>query len=146
MLLTSPDFDTNKFIPTKFGYRHGNVSPTLRIDSAPTVADCLAILLFDPDAPNGNFTHWITWNIPPETIEVSSSNIPGSAISGLNDMGSSGYMGPAPPSGVHHYHFVVYALKTKLGIPQTSQRTDFDRSIAGVVLEKTELIGLYSEN
>jgi phosphatidylethanolamine-binding protein (PEBP) family uncharacterized protein len=40
---------------------------------------------------------------------------PDGAMAAKNDDGNTGYAGPRPPTGQHHYRFRVYALANALG-------------------------------
>ena len=106
LTVTSSAFKGDGMIPSKYTCEGDNINPPLRISGIPSAAKSLAIIMDDPDAPNGTFDHWIAWNIDPvETIAENSS--PG--IKGKNGRSQNGYTGPCPPSGMHHYHFKVYA-------------------------------------
>ncbi len=68
----------------------------------------------DLDAPTGaGFWHWVVWDIPASAHEIGTS-LPAGAVTGTNDAGVVGYLGPCPPSGdiTHHYKITVYALDT----------------------------------
>jgi len=114
MTLASPAFTDNGEIPAKYGCSGGGqaVSPPLTINSVPADAKSLALIVGDPDAPGGTFTHWIVWNIPPTTTSVAEGLAPAGASEGKNGYGKSGWGAPCPPSGEHHYVFTLYALDT----------------------------------
>jgi len=59
-------------------------------------------------------------------------------------MGENKYTGPCPPSGIHHYHFRVYALDTKLDslLPNTD-RKGLLNAMEGHIFSSGELVGLY---
>ena len=96
----------------------------------------------DPDAPSGTFDHWIMWNIPPiDKIEENSA--PG--IQGINSKNQNKYYGPCPPSGTHHYHFRIYALDTKLDIPEKSDKKALLKALEGHIIATGELIGVYKK-
>jgi hypothetical protein len=144
MQLTSSDFKNNSAMPSWCGYYQGNKALKLEIKQPNPKAVSLAILLYDPDAPSGNFTHWIAWNIPPNTQNLVSDKLTAPAMQGTNGAGSLGYFGPAPPSGTHHYHFVLFALDNTLNLETSDRRDEFDQAIKGHVLEQAELVGLYT--
>lgn len=145
MQLASDSFGDNEPMPHSSGYKNGNERPRLEISGVPPPStSSLALLMYDPDAPGGSFTHWLAWNIPPLTTEIVPDELPSGALQGTNDMNEVGYAGPAPPSGTHHYHFVLYALDTSPTIPNGTKRAAFDQAISGHVIGKTELVGLYS--
>ena len=111
MKLLSPDFrDGGKHSTTLCEGK--DVSPTLTIDGVPKETRSLVLIVDDPDAPGGNFTHWLMWNIMPNLTEIVGNKPPAQAVQGVNDLGKSKYSGPCPPHGVHRYYFRLYALDT----------------------------------
>ncbi|HVS58764.1 MAG TPA: YbhB/YbcL family Raf kinase inhibitor-like protein [Candidatus Saccharimonadales bacterium] len=144
MKLTSTDFGDNEPLPYASGYDQGSEAPRLDISDVPPGTSSLALLVRDPDAPSGDYTHWIVWNIPPTITELVADNLPAGVMQGTNDFGELGFSGPAPPSGTHHYHFVLYALDNSPALPAGTKRAVFDQVIANHVVAKTELVGLYS--
>src|SRR5579862_1927486 len=65
--ISSPAFADNTAIPTKYTCNGDNVSPPLDFKDLPDNTASLAIIMHDPDAPGGDFTHWTVWNISPGT-------------------------------------------------------------------------------
>jgi len=85
-----------------------------------------------PDAPGGTFTHWLVYGMPPNISSLAA--VPAGAAEGVNDFGRRGYGGPCPPRGAaHHYHFVVLALDTWLGLAPGATRSDLEARISGHV-------------
>src|SRR5438128_2119900 len=91
-------------------------SPPLEITGVPPETRSLALIVDDPDAPRGTFTHWIVFDIDPKLIEIGEDHVPENARQGTNDWGEAQYGGPKPPSGEHRYFFRVYALDRKLNL------------------------------
>ena len=143
MKLESPVFPNNDKIPSKYTCDGMNVNPPLKISEVPAAAKSLVLILDDPDAPSGDFVHWTVWNIAPATVEIQEDSVPAGAVQGSTDFGSSGYGGPCPPSGAHHYQFKLYALDTVLNIPQSSKKKDIEQAINAHVLDQALLVGLY---
>jgi Raf kinase inhibitor-like YbhB/YbcL family protein len=143
MKLTSPDFNEGSDIPERFTCDGQDISPTLRIDGVPQAAKSLALIMDDPDAPVGTFTHWLLWNLRPDQSEIASDSPP-EAVQGLTDFGGSKYGGPCPPSGVHRYYFKLYALDTTLNLPPRSKRKALDAAIKGHVIGEAMLMGRYA--
>ncbi|KKQ34796.1 MAG: PEBP family protein [Microgenomates group bacterium GW2011_GWA2_37_6] len=144
MKLTSSSFENNQNIPKTYSCDGDNINPPLEISDVPENAKCLALIMDDPDAPSGTFTHWLMWNIAPDTKEILEGDWPENAEQGINDGGELGYMGPCPPSGVHHYHFNLYALSEKLDIPPNSTKEELEKEIEDALIAKSELVGTYS--
>lgn len=144
MELTSPVFTADEYMPEKYGCHGENINPPLRIEDVPEGTRSLALIVEDPDAPHGTFTHWVIWNINPGTHEIDENRVPGGAEQGLNDFKKTGYGGPCPPSGTHRYVFQLYALDTTLHLGKKAHVDDLVQAMEGHILEQTELVGLYS--
>src|SRR5436305_11002103 len=145
MKITSSAFPEGGTIPEKFSKNGQNVSPELRIEGQPTDAKSLAMIVDDPDAPGGLFTHWLVWNIDPKSTEISEGYAPNGAVQGKNDFGDIGYGGPQPPSGTHRYYFKIFALNSILDLKSGAKRKDLDAALKGHVIAQGQLIGKYSK-
>jgi len=143
--LTSPDFAHGGLIPSRFTCEGQNTSPALEIAGVPAGAQSLALIVDDPDAPAGAFTHWLVWNIPPGTIKIAAGAVPGDAVQGTNGFDIAGYSGPCPPSGTHRYFFRVFALSVSLHLSAGASRTDLDAAMRGHILARTILMGRYAK-
>jgi Raf kinase inhibitor-like YbhB/YbcL family protein len=130
-------------IPSKFTCDGADTSPPLQIADVPSGAKSLALIVDDPDAPGGLFTHWMVWNIPPQTGAIGEGSAP-KGVQGINDFGKSGYGGPCPPSGTHRYYFKVFALDRELDLPFGAKRGQLDAAMKGHVVGQGELMGRYS--
>ncbi len=136
--------------PKKYTCDGMDISPPVEI-SGVKGAKSLAIIMDDPDAPLGVFTHWVIWNIPantttiPEGIPAASEiSKPIKAVQGKNDFGKIGYAGPCPPSGVHRYRVKVYALDTYLNLNPGSTKKDLEEAMKGHILQFGEATATYS--
>ncbi|MBS3112945.1 YbhB/YbcL family Raf kinase inhibitor-like protein [Candidatus Woesearchaeota archaeon] len=144
MKLTSPDFKNNQKIPEKFTCKGNNFNPGLEIENIPVKAKSLVLIMDDPDAPRGTWVHWIVWNIP-ITEKIYENSVPGGSMQGTNSANQTNYIGPCPPSGTHRYFFKLYALDTTLNLPKTSTKAGLEQAMQPHVIEKAELIGLFSK-
>lgn len=142
--LTSTAFAHEGMIPEKYTCDGQNINPHLCISGVPENTKSLALLMDDPDAPQGTFTHWILWGIDPDIQEIAEYSIPPKSNQGTNSFGDLGYDGPCPPGGTHRYQFHLYALDTKIGLHTGANRQDFEQAIEGHILSQTTLIGKYS--
>lgn len=115
MTITSSAFANNENIPVKYTCDGDKVSPPLEITDVPKAAKSLRLVIEDPDAPSGTFTHLKMEGIDPATTAFSEGQL-------------ADYIPPCPPSGTHHYNFILTALNDK-----------------GAVVSKTTLTGLYSK-
>src|ERR1043166_9659214 len=93
MKITSSAFQEGGTIPEKFSKNGQNISPELKIEGAPAEAKSLLLIVDDPDAPVGLFTHWLVWNIDPKTTSIDEGTAPG-GLAGRKDFGKSGDGGP----------------------------------------------------
>jgi Raf kinase inhibitor-like YbhB/YbcL family protein len=143
MKITSSAFQQAGNIPSKFTCDGADSSPPLQIADIPSGAKSLVLIVDDPDAPGGLFTHWIVWNISPQTMAISEASAP-KGVHGQNDFGKSDYGGPCPPSGTHRYYFRIFALDRELDLPPGSRRTQLDAAMKGHVVAQGELIGRYA--
>lgn len=146
MEISSPDFKNGKRIPSKFSCDGESVNPTLLISGVPESAQSLVLIMDDPDAPMGTFTHWLLFNIDPKTEEIKENGVPAGARQGRNNGGKVGYYPPCPPSGTHRYFFKLYALDEKLGLANGARVEELEEAMKGHIIEKAELIGLYSRS
>src|SRR5690554_6138297 len=104
LVLTSPAFQPGQQIPTQHTCDGDDVSPPLTWSGVPERTASLALLVDDPDAPNGTFTHWIVIDLPPDyngrSLVSGVQFEPGSdVVEGSNDFGTGEYGGPCPPAG-----------------------------------------------
>jgi Raf kinase inhibitor-like YbhB/YbcL family protein len=143
MKITSSAFQQGANIPPKFSCDGANTSPSLQISDVPTEAKSLVLIVDDPDAPSGLFTHWAVWNISPQNTTIGEGSTP-KGVQGTNDFGKSGYGGPCPPSGTHRYYFKVFALDRELDLPFGAKRSQLDPAMKGHVIAQGELMGRYS--
>lgn len=143
LTITSSSFQNNQQIPSKYTCDADNINPPLIIENIPQETKTLTLIVDDPDAPIGNFNHWIVWNIPP-TLSIQENSIPGTE--GINSFKQQSYSGPCPPSGTHRYFFKVYALDTTLNLDSNSNKADLEKAMKTHILAKGELIGLYSKS
>ena len=141
--ITSSAFQEGGNVPSKFTCEGSDTSPPLQITGIPSQAKSLVLIADDPDAPSGLFTHWLIWNIPPQTTSISEGNAP-RGVHGTNDFGKSGYKGPCPPSGTHKYSFKVFALDRELDLHGGSKRSQLDAAMKGYVIAQGELVGRYT--
>ena len=143
MKISSSAFENNGMIPSEYTCDGSDVSPPLAISDIPKKAKSLAIIMDDPDAPMGTFTHWVVWNISPQKTQFAR----GDEISfpqGKTSFGRKSYGGPCPPGGTHRYFFKLYALDLVLNLKEGSSKADLEKAMAGHVLSEAILMGKYS--
>ncbi len=144
LTVTSTAFQDNGAIPAEYTCDGAEKSPPLSWSKVPAGTKSIAILVEDPDAPKGTFTHWLVTDIPPTTTSLAAgSALPSGAMAMKNSKGDKKYAGPCPPSGTHHYHFHVYALDSK--IANADSKSQLLASMDGHVLAEGELVGTYEK-
>ncbi len=144
LTLLSPAFQHQGNIPIQYTCDGHNISPPLNLYGIPEGTCSLSLIVEDPDAPNGTWDHWLLWNIAPNHKHIAENEPPPEATTGTNDFGRQEYGGPCPPSGMHHYHFKLFALDTDLNLPVGARKKELERAMQGHILGKTELIGTYT--
>jgi hypothetical protein len=143
MKITSPAFDHEDMIPTKYGCRGDDVSPPLRFEDVPSGARSLALVMDDPDAPVGTWDHWLWWDLDPSTTTIGEDRTAETlgAVPGKNSWGRNDYGGPCPPSGTHRYLFKLYALDAKVGLRAGADKAALERAMAGHIVAEAVLVG-----
>lgn len=143
-VLTSPSFDEGGAIPIRHACDGVDVSPALAWQGAPQGTVSFALIVDDPDARG--FIHWVVYDIPggpagslPEGIGPADS-----PPQGRNDFGRTGYGGPCPPGGTHHYRFTLWALSSRLGLSGTPSAAEVRVAAASKSLGQTALAGTYT--
>lgn len=148
LTLTSPAFQNGGAIPERYTCSGRNESPELAWIGVPGRTRSFVLILDDPDAPIGTFTHWVAYNLSP-TAKVlpegmATLTAAGNGDQGLNGSGEIGYMGPCPPPGkLHHYHFRLYALDEKVDLKAGATAQQVEAVMKGHVLAQTELVGVF---
>lgn len=136
-------FDPGGAVPRRHTCEGEDTSPPLRWEGAPDGTRSLALIVDDPDAPVGTFTHWVAWGIDPAGDGLPEGEAgPGE---GRNDFGETGYRGPCPPPGhgTHRYYFRLHALDAEPELSPGASRAELEEAISGHVLATAELMGTY---
>lgn len=153
MVIQSTAFGPHEPIPRQFTGEGADLSPQLTWSDVPAGTKELALICDDPDAPRPEpWVHWVIYRIPPEADglpenvpQTDTVSQPAGAVQGENSWGRTGYGGPLPPpgSGVHHYHFKLYALDTTLDAGPGLTKDDLLSAMQGHILAEAELVGTY---
>lgn len=144
LTIESPAFNNNGFIPVRYTCQGRDRNPPLVIKNIPPHAASLVLILEDPDAPEGTFTHWLLWNIGPDTGRIDENAVPRGAQQGFNDFGTEGYGGPCPPPGTaHRYVFMLFAVNTMLHVKGTITRQGLEEAIHRHIIAHARLTGFY---
>jgi Raf kinase inhibitor-like YbhB/YbcL family protein len=148
MTLSSVAFKDGGPIPAEYTCDGKNISPPLTWTGVPENTQSLALIVDDPDATGGVWTHWMVFNLPADTLNLqenfAKSPTAQTAKQGRNDFKQTGYGGPCPPSGkTHRYYFKIFALDTMLNLPPDASRKDIDAAMAKHVLSVGQMMGTY---
>ena len=154
MRIKSPAFGNEQSIPPRFTCDGEDVSPPLSWTGVPPEAQSLALVVEDPDAPDPKaakrtFTHWIVYNLPPDSPglpeDVTHDQLASGTLLGRSDFDRTRWEGPCPPWGEHRYFFKLYALDCRLPVAPELTRRALLSAIDGHVLEQAELMGTYQK-
>jgi len=145
MKISSPAFENNMPIPSKYTCEGENINPPLLSEDVPPEAKSLVLIVDDPDAPRGTFIHWVVFNISPQANFIEENSVPLGALLGKNDANSLNYYGPCPPSGEHRYIFHLYALDTQLNLTNGASISEIKDAMRNHILTETELVGRYQK-
>jgi hypothetical protein len=146
--LTSSSFQDGK-IPKQFTCDGADISPSLAWTAPPQATKSLALIVIDPDAPVGTFTHWVLYKLPAEKRSLpeglpNAEQLPDGSRQGINDFDKIGYGGSCPPhNSEHRYVFLLYALDTTPTLSSGAPRSRVEAALKGHVLARGELIARY---
>ncbi len=147
--LTSSAFPNGSDIAAKYTCQGEDVSPELSWTEPPKGTQSFALIVNDPDAPVGDWTHWVLYDVPATARRLDegvarSSQLSDGSRQGMNDFRRVGYGGPCPPPGKpHRYFFRLYALDRKLDVAAGVPRGAVESAMKGHVLGQAELMGRY---
>lgn len=143
--LTSPAFKAGQLIPQKYTCDGTDISPALQWSDTPKNTQSFALILDDPDAPNGVWDHWILFNIPADVNQLAENltSLPKGTLEGKNSWGKSGYRGPCPPQQEHRYFFKLYALDSMLSLSSDVTKSQLESAMKNHILGQTELMTKY---
>ncbi len=144
--VTSPSFAEGARIPVDHTCDGKDLIPELVFSSPPDGTKSLLLIVEDPDAPAGTFTHMVAFNVSPELRKLPSgaelTNAGDGARFGLNDFQVAHYSGPCPPKGeAHRYRFRVVALDTVLKLPEGTPYNQINEAIDGHIIGEGMLTG-----
>ena len=137
----SPDFEDGAVVPRRFTCDGDDAAPQVTFDSAPEGTRSFALIVDDPDAPHGTFTHWLAYDIPPHGPDVRTSQ--GKTLE--NDFGRIGYGGPCPPRGhgAHRYYFTLYAVDVAELQVTHGDRKNLEKALSAHTLATARFMGRY---
>lgn len=143
MQLTSPAFRHGQPLPAEHTCKGSDTSPPLAWTGLPDGTEAVALIMDDPDAPGGTWTHWTFWNLPATvmTLPAGADLSRLGATLGTTSAKTQGYHGPCPPSGTHRYFLTIYALDGRLALERGAPAEELRAAVKGRALGKGQLMG-----
>jgi Raf kinase inhibitor-like YbhB/YbcL family protein len=143
MELTSSAFAEGEPIPRRHSCEGEDLSPPLSWTDVPDGTSVLVLIVDDPDAPGGTFTHWLAGGLDPASDGLGEGEA--APVEGRNDFGQTGYRGPCPPPGhgPHRYFFRLHALAQELELQPGAARGDVEGALSAGSTAVAELMGTY---
>jgi Raf kinase inhibitor-like YbhB/YbcL family protein len=138
--ITSSAFANNSIIPDTYTCSGQGVNPPLQFSGIPYDARSLALIVDDPDAPGGTFTHWVIYNMSPSLSGISENSKPQGTVA-QNSSETQTYAPLCPSSGEHTYYFKLYALDTALPTDSILTKADLVAAMGGHVMDQAQLLG-----
>lgn len=137
-------FSSGESIPSIYTCQGKNIQPSFNFEWIPERTKSLALIVDDPDAPNGIWTHRIVWNIP-KTSVIEENKLPLWTVQGKNSWWTLPYRGPCPPSWTHRYYFTAYALDEFLDLSSWSSKQAFQNALEKHIIDTTYLMWIYKK-
>ncbi len=150
LMLASQAIPPGGEIPTQYTCDGADISPPLTWSAVPEGTKSLVLVVEDPDAPSGVFSHWAVYDIPAGSRGLAagySENRPAAGFrEARNDFGKPGYGGPCPPQGhgIHHYHFRLLAIsRPTLDLRPSATAHDMLNAAQPYAIQQAELVATY---
>jgi Raf kinase inhibitor-like YbhB/YbcL family protein len=141
LVVSSSAFAGGGTIPAEFTCAGAGRRPPLAWSGDLRGAKALAVVVNDPDAPGGDYYHWVVVDLPADTTGVG-DEVPAAAHQIKNSAGAATWTPPCPPSGIHHYQFTVYGLTAATGLTGGASLSDAFAAIQKTTVVQGRLIGL----
>ncbi len=146
LVLSSIAFRNNEKIPSNYTCDGEDINPPFTFENVPEEAESLLFLAEDPDAKGKTWLHWAVINISPTATGINEDSVPVGGNEIVSDFGNIGYGGPCPSTGMHRYHFKLFALDRELDLSEDATLAEIYDAIDGAVLDTAEIVGLYSRD
>jgi Raf kinase inhibitor-like YbhB/YbcL family protein len=150
LMLSSSAISDGEKLPPRYSKDGGNLSPPVAWSHPPEGTHSYALVVEDPDAPQGTFRHWAVYDLPSSQralAEGAGSTAGGAALKmAVNDFGHRQYDGPQPPRGhgVHHYHFRLAALDVpRLDVPSGANAQQVWEAVKAHAIAQADLVGTF---
>lgn len=147
--LSSPSISEGQEISGKFTCDGKDISPALAWTAPPAGTKSIALIMDDPDAPNGTWTHWVVYGVKPTVKALpedvqKATEVKGLCLQGQNDFSKPGYGGPCPPPGpAHNYKFKLYALSVEITLKGGASKAELESAMKDKILAQSTLTAKY---
>ena len=147
--LTTPAFGQGQAIPVEYTCDGQDSSPALEWGAVPDGTESLALIMDDPDAPGGIFTHWVVYDMKADRTGILAGateerDLTDGGFQGINSFNRIGYGGPCPPVGPDHtYRFFIFAIDRRLNLEAGASATEVLAALRGYVLGSGQLEATY---
>lgn len=134
--VTSNAFSEGGTVPVDDTCDGKDSSPEISWSSPPAGTKSIVVIVDDPDAPGGTFTHFLAYGISTDTHELkAAADLSAIARIGRNGFDAVRYNGPCPPKGEEHsYRFQIFALDAPVNLQEGAPRAEVDAAMSGHVL------------
>jgi Raf kinase inhibitor-like YbhB/YbcL family protein len=135
-------------LPVEYSCAGAGISPPVNWTGIPAGTQSLVLVIDDPDAPRGGFTHWIVNDLSPDSTGIpanvsSARELPDGGYQGLNSLGKTGYVPVCPPNGsTHRYVFQLYALDTTISGPGPG-RSAISEAVTGHTIGEAKVVMVF---
>jgi Raf kinase inhibitor-like YbhB/YbcL family protein len=152
LTVESPAFRDGGLLPESCTDDGEKLSPPLTWSGVPREAEALVLLVEDADSPTPSpLVHAILWDLPAEEGGLASGDLDGPTSvgeghsMGCNSFRRAEYLPPDPPKGhgPHRYCFQLFALDRRLDFDDPPHRRELLDAMAGHVIAKDCLVGVY---
>jgi Raf kinase inhibitor-like YbhB/YbcL family protein len=149
MTLTSTSLREGQGIDRRHTCDGADLAPSLSWTPPPPRTASLVLIVDDPDAPSGTFTHWLLYGLRPDRSSLpqgvdKTAEVKDVGRQGKNDFGKLGYGGPCPPPGKpHHYRFTLFALGADPQLAAEADKEAVEKAMAGKILGQGTLTATY---
>lgn len=150
--LKSTAFADKSAIPSEYTCQGKDISPDFHWTNAPDGTMSYALVCVDPKTAQGEFIHWVIYNIPARVSELKKGierkeKLEDGTLQGINDFNKVGYSGPCPPQNQNHtYEFSVYALDTVLELGPRASYETLKNAMRKHVLTQAKWTGYYTKS
>lgn len=147
----SSAFGEGESIPTDFTCDGADMSPPVAWSGVPAPTQSLAVIVDDPDASTGNWSHWLLYDLSPKLTQLpagipAEAIVPDGGFQGRTDFGRNGYNGPCPPEGTHRYFIKIFALDRMLHLEPGVTKNELLAAMQGHILAEGTLMGTYQRS